>query len=466
MHRVNVLHSRTIRLSALATVAAATLAPISAAAQEAPTLAVSIDAACDAHGQSGAMLGDALLARLPDLRLANTDATYVLTWTPQAAGCELKLVGDQFTESIVVSPIADADEVDRAAARIAWWIATAAPIDPVPEPQTALEGSGDVGAQTATLNTGAADDSGEAELLHRPFVLSFSPRMYVPARPDVPFSLGFGLHVLGSPEASLRGFEAALIGNLLRGDGQGAQVATTFNHVSGNFDGVQFAPVNVAAGTVRGAQVGVVSVATGELVGAQFAMVNVAAHVEGAQVGQINIADDVDLQVGLINYARTANASIGLLSIVRDQPVYFNVGATELGRVQLGVRHGSPIVQNSFEVELTPTAPELVTVGYGLGVHFGRSWLAGELDLVTRAHFDAGRNDETLYRGTQQQLRATGVFRLLDRFAYFAGVSYNLLYAPNDRVDRTVGWSHEYDLPSDDDNRLIGWAGFHTGLRF
>lgn len=544
--------------------AASTARVVSAQENDAPpTLEVKIEPDCDPSGDGADVLGSALLARLPEVRLIRADADFTLRWAEARGGCRLELMGGSETRYIELAANASAEDADRAASRIAWWIVTSpvgpaergdeaseAPIEAQSDPETeeanaanepsvpltqaAADSAPPTDTSTAESEKEGGDDASMAEaeaatetdaasgedvptgnglaevealeaapdqqstnvMPHRGAIVALSPQIFAP-RTRVPFSAGFALNVLGSAETELRGVELALIANNLRGSGNGAQIAVGYNVVHGRFDGAQWSLVNVSGSHLRGAQFGLVDVARGSVEGAQFSLINFArdrvigaqfgninvaradvrgaqfgninyvrGDVRGAQIGNLNIARDVDVQLGLFNYAESARASVALLSVIRTEPLYANLGANELGRLQIGLRHGSRWIQNILELDIDPRHPEEVSFGYGIGAHFGGRIVAGELDLVSRVQLNADRKIELAYSGMVHQLRANLVVRAAKRFAVFGGASYNVLIAPEDRVGSRPAWAREFTTANLDSNIVSGWVGFHGGLRF
>jgi hypothetical protein len=438
-----------------AAAAAITLAPVRIVAQEAPLIRLAFDDQCASSGSTA--LGDALLARMPDARFGAGEGGWTLAWTQtDSVSCELVLTRDGVEQRMPLASSADADELEQAASRIAWWLASEAP---------------------ASTDEPGVDDTAPAEVveveperpeLRRvPFVASLTPSLSAPSLSE-PVRTKFGLHIIGSAEEELDGLELALGWNHLRGWGRGVQVAYLGNMSDDEFTGAQFSMMfNIARGPFNGAQFAFVNVAKDELTGAQFGTVNVARDVRGAQFGFVNTAREVrGAQFGFVNVADSSDASVGLISVVRDQPLYVNAGWNASSMVTLGLRHGSRHVQNIVEVEIDTEFTDLMTVGYGVGGHYGRGNVFGELDILARGVFNSTYNSDLAFRGVQAQLRATVGYRIARRLAVVGGPTYTVFAARKGRVDRVPSWSSVlYDDPADADV-LLGWVGAYVGLRF
>ena len=107
---------------------------------------------------------------------------------------------------------------------------------------------------------------------------------------------GLRLNLLVGEHVDVYGLDLGLVGNLVRREGCGVQVAPFFNRV-GESDGlVQFSFFNQSEGPFRGVQAGGVnSVESGA--GAQIGLFNRAGRFCGLQLGVLNIVSDSWLPV-------------------------------------------------------------------------------------------------------------------------------------------------------------------------
>jgi hypothetical protein len=183
---------------------------------------------------------------------------------------------------------------------------------------------------------------------------------------------GFGLHLGWGYAHQLDGVAIAIGGNQYRESVDGLQIAVGVNltekldgvqiatgaNVARGIDGAQLgAALNLSMGHVLGAQVGLVNVAD-QLDGVQVSLANVGRGVDGLQVGLLNLAGSVvgvqlglanlatvgdmdgvqiglldfvtgdmdGVQIGLANYAQSADAQIGLLSIASGGAASTQIG--------------------------------------------------------------------------------------------------------------------------------------------
>jgi hypothetical protein len=74
------------------------------------------------------------------------------------------------------------------------------------------------------------------------------------------------------------------------------------SQATGNFKGVQLAPLNMVGKNFLGVQWGLVSLTGGTVTGAQLGLFNKAQRVEGLQFGAVNYAGTIHgIQIGLVN---------------------------------------------------------------------------------------------------------------------------------------------------------------------
>lgn len=124
------------------------------------------------------------------------------------------------------------------------------------------------------------------------------------------------------PTDSVRGVRL----NLLYGRNEnvsGLELGLVCGHVTGDFRGLQWQPVNLVEGNFTGWQTGwLYSQTRGEFLGLQSSAVNFAgAHAEGVQFGVVNVAESMSgLQFGLVNVAtRTDGLQIGIVNVIKSK---------------------------------------------------------------------------------------------------------------------------------------------------
>lgn len=162
----------------------------------------------------------------------------------------------------------------------------------------------------------------------------------------------------------LEGVQAAGAVSLLRGDLDGLQAATGLAWTDGRVDGFQFAAVNVAR-HVDGGQIGAVNLGISEIEGFQAGMINYAT--KGAtQIGMLNIGGDMSgSQIGLLNIAKDVDgiavAPVNIIPGIRNQIVAYGSWAPN-GTVEGSA--SSPLVH--LGVKFMPE-PFYTQLSFGVG---------------------------------------------------------------------------------------------------
>ena len=139
--------------------------------------------------------------------------------------------------------------------------------------------------------------------------------------------------------ADMRGIQLGALGNVVRGDGVGAQISLA-NAVGGDFIGLQAGCVN-AAGAFAGVQFGVANwdrLASG---GVQLAVYNMdLVKFSGFSLGLVNVAEDfVGAQFGVINCATSANGvQLGLVNVAE------NMSGVQIGAANLIATSPLPVM--------------------------------------------------------------------------------------------------------------------------
>jgi hypothetical protein len=488
VHRTRPLRTPFVRLAVALGVFGAVLASAELAAQERPTLQVQVDDAC-ADADARDRLGQALLERLPDVAFGGGDSAWTLAWLPADGACVVRLSRGGTEHSLPLPANAPDADLVQAASRVAWWISSEAEPVPVEEPSEgsgAAEGSAAVVEPTPVAEEGSSAPVEEPVLPRVPFVVGLTPGIAWPAINE-PVEASLSFHILGNAEARIngaalafawndhamggRGAQLSFFANLSRGPFRGFQYSSLLNLASAPFSGIQFSSVNLTTrnADLTGVQFGAFNYTSGPLRGVQFGAWNHArGPVRGVQAGAVNVARAADIQLGFVNVADSARISLGFLSVVRDQPVHVHAMATERSWINVGLRHGSRLIQNIFEYEIDPSHTDRMSLGYGIGARVGNR-LYGELDFVSRIQFTTKDSPLGAFRGQISQFRASVGYRFLPRLAVFGGVSYNLLVARRDRIQGEPAWTgliYEYDNSETNPLLVVGWVGTHLGLRF
>ena len=477
---------------------------------EASTYRLDTDPDCGSWAHDGA-IADAISLRLPELLRSwpPAEGDIHIAWVPGPDGCVVSVRSAQgeTTELPLEAEPSEASLIE-ASARIAWLALVATGADPfaAPEPEPEPEPEPAATTQPPTEETTPPEPEPEPdpeaeqpppvapaapapqatvapnEPPTTPFGLSLTPGMHAPsaAAPSAVRSVSF--NVVGRT-AGVQGFELGLGANLSDGDVSGAQIAVGGNHIRGALSGLQAAIFyNRAQRGGQGFQFGMLNHAGGSFSGIQAGFGNLAADISGAQLGFVNSAsEDVSgIQIGFVNLARSSTASLGLLSVVRSEPVRVEVVGSTGGMVEVGIRHGSAIVQNmlliggaefggtqSAGTGVDRSSTQLMLT-YGLGAHvpFGR-WFV-DTDLLFTATFGAhSRTANTVSRGYSSFIFRTRIsvgVQLARRAALFVGLSPALI-VPNGLTD--LGIPHAEFGPFNTLGRPVTvWPVAHLGMRF
>ncbi len=139
--------------------------------------------------------------------------------------------------------------------------------------------------------------------------------------------------------ASVIGGSFAGLWSHTAGGMQGLQVSGLAASTTGDFTGLQLAPVGWLGGTARGLQLGVVNLSTERLVGSQISVVNVAAQLDGAALGVVNVGEQASgVQLGVVNvYERNSGVPIGLFNAGHDTTQQLRVAWSNLYPVNLAL---------------------------------------------------------------------------------------------------------------------------------
>lgn len=115
--------------------------------------------------------------------------------------------------------------------------------------------------------------------------------------------LGIGV---GRTDTSFSGVGLHYVGNLVKGNSRGLQLANVANVDLGDFNGVQFAGVNYIQGSSVGFQLAYANIVRANARGVKFGLFNFTKeNFTGLQLGIVNIGGlKKGLQIGLININR------------------------------------------------------------------------------------------------------------------------------------------------------------------
>ncbi len=216
----------------------------------------------------------------------------------------------------------------------------------------------------------------------------------------------------------------------------GVQLAGGLNVTGGDFDGFQGAGgFNVTRGAVRGAQWAVGLNHAGSVTGVQVALLNVGGDITGAQVGLVNVAKVVTgVQLGLVNVSEEVRGvPLGLLSFEKKGQLHVEAWASDIQLTNLAVKFGGKYVYTTLLAGLGPDDRlQRYSLGLGLGVHLPlgeRFWLDGDVagSTVLRVSEPFSSSANLLTQG-----RLMLGFNLFQRFALFAGPTYNVFFAWRD----------------------------------
>ncbi|MEL6346529.1 MAG: hypothetical protein AAFV53_25685 [Myxococcota bacterium] len=266
--------------------------------------------------------------------------------------------------------------------------------------------------------------------------------------------LSGGVNMVGG---SVDGFQAGAGANVAGLDVDGFQAAGGVNVAGGSVDGVQAAVgVNVAGGVVDGFQAAAGVNVSGGVDGVQLAPVNVAAgHVDG-------------IQVGLVNVARSSDFSLGLVNIIWEGRTHVDVWATEDGFGNVALKHGGETFHYLYGVGYR-SGPEEDQFAWspiiGAGGHFTlaeRLYL--DADLYARHVNESEGWTNSL--NTQTTGRLVAGLSLGHRLAIFAGPSYNVRISATDCAPKVAGpWTTVFIDEREGPVSVRGWPGWTVGVQ-
>ncbi len=309
----------------------------------------------------------------------------------------------------------------------------------------------------------------------------------------------WSLNALVGYNGAVSGFEFGFLGNVVRKEVQGAQLAGVFNAAGEYVRGGQIAGianvssqeviggqvagiVNVAGGAISGSQIaGVVNVGTEQLDGVQISGV-VNQHngtINGGQIGLINHARKVSgFQLGFINISDTIKGvPVGLLSISKNGYGRVEGYYSETTQGNILIKTGVKSFYNIFQfgANYNPDNYYRWTFGYGFGSTIQmtkRSTLSFDLLAmhINENEFFTNKVNE------QGQLRIMLGVNLSKRVSLFAGPTLNTSFSEFTNADGSTGskmipkGSILYEQNINGSNGRIFynpyWVGINAGIRF
>jgi hypothetical protein len=201
--------------------------------------------------------------------------------------------------------------------------------------------------------------------------------------------------------------------------------------------------------------------------GLQMAVLNVSGDVTGAQVGLINIGKVVKgAQVGLINVAEEVRGvPLGLLTFEEKGQLHLELWSSDIQLTNAAVKFGGRYVYTTLLAGIGPDDRlDRYSLGLGFGIHIPlgpRFWL--DLDV-------AGSTIHSVkepFRGENVlgQTRAMFGFQVANRFAVFAGPTYNAYFAFSLEDQRKLTTLPVRQHRIDEQSTLQYWPGMQAGLR-
>ncbi|MBK6953450.1 MAG: hypothetical protein IPH24_15815 [Crocinitomicaceae bacterium] len=274
---------------------------------------------------------------------------------------------------------------------------------------------------------------------------------------------------------SSKGILIAGISNVVGDSSAGFHIAGISNTVNGTFDGGQIAGIgNLNNGAVNGFQIGGISnVTNGDFNGFQLSGIANISHgkTSGAQVGFINYAKHMNgLQLGFLNVAGESEnvIPIGFLSIVKNGYHALEISAGESIYGNVALKLGAEKFYNSFRFGLgSYKGDSFLSYGYGIGtlISFNEKnkmaldisantivdnfWNNWDLDLLSRIELTYQRN-------------------LGEYFTVFGGPAFNV-YVTEAFNDGEYGSINvPYTLYTEDwsSGNVSMWVGFQAGAAF
>ncbi len=258
-----------------------------------------------------------------------------------------------------------------------------------------------------------------------------------------------GLNVAGG---DVRGVQATAGVNVAGGAVRGFQGSAGVNWVGGALSGLQATAGFNRAESVTGLQVALLNV-SGDVTGAQVGLINIGKVVKGAQVGVINVAEEV------------RGVPLGLLTFEEKGQLHLELWSSDIQLTNAAVKFGGRYVYTTLLAGIGPDDRlDRYSFGLGFGIHVPlgpRFWM--DLDLTGSTI----RSVKEPFRGENvlAQTRVMFGFQVANRFAVFAGPTYNgyFAFSPEDQRKVTTFPVRQHRL--DEESTLQYWPGLQLGLR-
>ncbi len=230
--------------------------------------------------------------------------------------------------------------------------------------------------------------------------------------------------------------------------------------------------LNLVLDHMEGAQVGAVNVA-GALQGVQVGFVNVSLGGQGVQVGVVNVAEEHrGLMVGVVNIAKDADVAIGLLNFVKRGIFHVDLWASDSSLINLGVKFGARHTYTLVHASFDPVGEAHGGVGLGLGVRLPAAGIAVlDLDGASSLVFGLNSSEQKAWQtpAFHHRLRVLLNLRFAPHFGMFFGPTINLLVSAAERDPATGAadpWSNPTSFRMRDNGSgisVIPAAGGETG---
>lgn len=475
--------------------AASLLVAPAALAQERPEPFLLLETSRDcATPDEDEQLVDAIELRMPTAfvirgSVANITPDWRVSWRPSGPdACELTFTSTDNASSMALGPHPGIDEIQLAAARVAWLASVSPPreamavvtppegtpppeptppAEPEPEPEPevvpAPEPEPEPPVEPVTPAPAAQPEINRIGMkiaVVNALVLSPSP---LPER-AVP---SFSFHAIGGRDYGLDGTQMSVLWNDVEHLARGTQLTMGVNLASPDANLTQIAlAANVARGGFTGTQIALANYVRDDLRGVQLSLANVAGDVRGVQLGMVNVAANVKgVQLGLVNVGQTSDFSLGLLNVMVREPLYVDASIGHTGSLTAGLKHGSKYIRWSYLGGFDPFIPAPTwRLGLGLGAHVPFEKLFFDLDLIGMGVVAAG---DPIYRTSQLvDLRFSAGWQFARRFALYAAVDAKAQISALTNHDELVPGIAQRVSADTDTAQVYVWPEFTLGVRF
>jgi len=297
----------------------------------------------------------------------------------------------------------------------------------------------------------------------------------------------FSLNILGGYTSGVKGVELGGIFNINKREMNAMQVAGVFNLVGERVNGLQMAGgVNTVLDSVKGFQIaGLYNYNEGSFKGFQMAggLNIVKKAVKGVQLAGIGNSSKTEtrglqmaglfnytknlkgLQIGLVNLADSSSGtSIGLLNFIGKGYRKVSISNNEVTALNVEYKSGNENLYTILKVGTTINPDEKV---WAFGVGFGHDFIFNQ-----RIAISAELLSQNIYLGNWKELSnlyrtiATFNYRLSNRFALFAGPTFNLFV--DDRTEVVAGYKNTFPFNNYPGKQFSsstnGWIGWDVGI--